>query len=127
MAGPVEVLRAEDLAPDSVTALQVRSRRVAVVHCESGFYALDDESSHPGGTLGEGDWRGRPLTDIRTIVELIAATTTKTGLSVQAAYDPNWYPTGVKITDAELAAVPLHPHDFHGEWNYTITAQSDQA
>ena len=37
-------------------------------------------------------------------------------------YDPNWYPTGVKITDTELAAVPLHPHDFHGEWNYTITA-----
>ena len=70
------------------------------------------------------NWRGRPLTTLRTIVELIAATTTDTGLSVQAAHDPNWYPTGVKTTDAELAAVPLEPHDFHGEWNYTINAQS---
>jgi len=70
------------------------------------------------------NWRGRPLTTLRTIVELISATTTDTGLSVQAAHDPNWYPTGVKITDAELAAVPLEPHDFHGEWNYTINAQS---
>lgn len=67
--------------------------------------------------------RGRPLTTLRTIVELISATTTETGLKVQAVHDPNWYPTGVKITDAELAAVPLDPHDFHGEWNYTI-AQS---
>jgi len=67
------------------------------------------------------NWRGRPLTSIRTVVELIAATTTKTGLTVEAAHDPNTYPTGVKITDAQLAAVPLTPHDWHGEWNYTIT------
>ena len=66
------------------------------------------------------NWRGRPLTSIRTIVELIAATTTKTGLTVQAAYDPSWYPTGVKITDAQLAAIPLTRHDWHGDWNYTI-------
>jgi hypothetical protein len=39
---------------------------------------------------------------------------------VHAAYDPNWYPTGIKITDPQLAAVPILPHDFHGEWNYTI-------
>ncbi len=68
------------------------------------------------------NWRGRPLTDIRTIVELIAATTTTTGLTVQAAYDPNWYPTGEKITDADYAAIPLAPHDWHGEWNYDIAA-----
>ena len=67
------------------------------------------------------NWRGRPLTDIRTIVELIAATTTKTGLTVQCTYDPNWYPTGVKITDRQLAALPVQAHDWHGEWNYTIT------
>lgn len=73
------------------------------------------------------NWRGRPLTTLRTIIELISATTTETGLSVQAAYDPNWYPKGVKISNAELAAVPLDPHDFHGEWNYTINAQSVQA
>ena len=73
------------------------------------------------------NWRGRPLTTLRTIIELISATTTQTGLTIQAAYDPQWYPTGVKISDAELAAVPLSPHDFHGEWNYTITAQPNQA
>jgi transposase len=67
------------------------------------------------------NWRGRPLTTIRTIVELIAATTTETGLTVQAAYDPNWYPTGQKITDAEMRQLPLHPHEWHGDWNYTIT------
>jgi hypothetical protein len=72
------------------------------------------------------NWRGRPLTTLRTIIELISATASTTGLTIQAAYDPAWYPTGVKISDAELAAVPLDPHDFHGEWNYTI-AQSDPA
>ena len=70
------------------------------------------------------NWRGRPLTDIRTVVELIGATTTKTGLSVQALYDPNWYPTGEKISDADFAAIPVTPHEWHGEWNYTI-AQSN--
>jgi hypothetical protein len=73
------------------------------------------------------NWRGRPLTSLRTIIELISATSTSTGLTVQAGHDPNWYPTGVKISDDELAAVPLHPHDYHGEWNYTISAQSDRA
>lgn len=70
------------------------------------------------------NWRGKPLTSLRTIIELISATSTQTGLSIQADYDPNWYATGVKITNRELAAVPLEPHDFHGEWNYTINAQS---
>jgi hypothetical protein len=66
------------------------------------------------------NWRGRPLTDIRTIIELIAATTTETGLTVQAAYDPTWYPKGVRISDNDFDAIPLHRHDWHGEWNYTI-------
>jgi transposase len=71
------------------------------------------------------NWRGRPLTSLRVIIELISATTTATGLTIQADYDPNWYPT--KITNKQLAAVPLNPHEFHGEWNYTITAQSNPA
>jgi transposase len=70
------------------------------------------------------NWRGRSLTDIRTIVELIAATKTKTGLSVQCAYDSTWYPTGEKITDADFESIPLEHHDWHGDWNYTITARS---
>ena len=67
------------------------------------------------------NWRGRPLTSYRTIVELIAATTTETGLKIRSARDDGYYPRGVKITDAELAAVPLTPHDWHGEWNYRIS------
>ena len=70
------------------------------------------------------NWRGRPLTSLRTIIELISATTTTTGLTIQAADDPTWYPTGVKISDAELAAVPLIPHEWHSDWNYTINAHS---
>ena len=73
-------------------------------------------------------WRGRPLETLRTVIELISATTTTTTrLTIQAAHDPTTYEKGVKVTDAELAAVPLHPHDWHGEWNYTINAQPDLA
>lgn len=67
------------------------------------------------------NWRGRPLTSYRTIIELIAATTTRTGLQVQADHDQGYYPTGVKITDKELAALPVTAHDWHGKWNYTIS------
>ncbi|MGO8825396.1 MAG: ISAzo13 family transposase [Acidimicrobiales bacterium] len=73
------------------------------------------------------NWRGRPLTTMRTIIELISATSTSTGLTVMAEYDPNWYEKGVKITDRQLAALPLVPDKFHGEWNYTLNAQSDPA
>ena len=66
------------------------------------------------------NWRGRPLTSYRTIVELISATTTATGLRIQAAHDEGYYPRGIKITDQQLAAVPLTPHNWHGNWNYTI-------
>jgi hypothetical protein len=66
------------------------------------------------------NWRGRPLTTYRTVVELIAATTTRTGLVVQADLDEGHYPTGQTITDKAFKALPVHPHDWHGEWNYTI-------
>ncbi len=69
------------------------------------------------------NWRGKPLTSYRTIVELVGATKTKTGLKVLAEWDQGSYPTGVAITDAELAAVPVEPHEWHGEWNYTIMAK----
>jgi hypothetical protein len=65
------------------------------------------------------NWRGRPLATYRTIAELIAATTTKIGLRIEAEHDTNGYRGSVKINDAELAAVPLGPHEFHGDWNYT--------
>ena len=67
------------------------------------------------------NWRGKPLRSYRTIVQLIAATTTDTGLRVRAELDQNKYPKGIKVTDTELAAVNLSPHSFHGDWNYTIS------
>jgi hypothetical protein len=67
------------------------------------------------------NWRGRPLVSHEVVVDLIGATTTGTGLKVHAELDRGSYPTGVKVTDAELGAVPLTRHDGHGEGNYTIT------
>jgi transposase len=66
------------------------------------------------------NWRGRPLTSHEVVVNLIGATTNTKGLKVQAHRDTGYYPLGVKITKAELAAVPLSRHDFHGDWNYTV-------
>jgi transposase len=66
------------------------------------------------------NWRGRPLVSYRTIIELISATTTVSGLTIRAEEDLNYYETGTKVTEAQLAAVPLTRHDFHGDWNYTI-------
>ena len=66
------------------------------------------------------NWRGRPLVSRQTVVNLIAATTTKTGLVVKAALDTHTYDTGVKVTDEEVARLQLTPHSFHGEWNYTL-------
>jgi hypothetical protein len=70
------------------------------------------------------NWRGRPLVSHEIIVDLIGATTTSTGLRVQAELDPGQYPTKVKVSDDELATVQLTPHAFHGEWNYTVTPRS---
>jgi len=66
------------------------------------------------------NWRGKPLVSYQAIVQLIASTTTRTGLNIKCTIDPNAYPAGVKVTDAEMAALNIKPHEFHGEWNYTI-------
>ena len=71
-----------------------------------------------------GNWRGKPLVSHQVIVELIAATTTNTGLKVRCQLDPNSYPTGIKVSDAEMEAVNLFRHHFHGEWNYTISPKA---
>jgi transposase len=71
------------------------------------------------------NWRGKPLVSHQVIVQLIAATTTKTGLKVRCEIDPNSYPAGIKVADAELANINLQRHDFHGEWNYTISPRGD--
>ena len=66
------------------------------------------------------NWRGRPLTDHLTIIELIGATTTKTGLKIECALDERTYERGIKVSDAEMAALNITGDDFHPEWNYTI-------
>jgi len=66
------------------------------------------------------NWRGRPLTSYRVIVNLIAHTTTKAGLLVRAALDKSHYETGIEVSDEELARVNIVPAKFHGEWNYSI-------
>ena len=66
------------------------------------------------------NWRGRPLTSHEVIVQTIAATTTRTGLTVQAELDTGLYPTGIKISDQQMAALPITRHIFHGDWNYTL-------
>ncbi len=71
------------------------------------------------------NWRGRPLESHEVVVETIAATTTKTGLRIQAVLDTSTYQRGIKITDKEMkvfAARHLQRHEFHGNWNYTVTA-----
>jgi len=67
------------------------------------------------------NWRGRPLVSYQTIVQLIAATTTDAGLKVLSEIDTNTYPAGIKVTDAEMDDINIRRHDFHGEWNYTIS------
>ena len=66
------------------------------------------------------NWRGKPLTSSAVILQLIAATTTQAGLTVQCQLDTNTYPTKRKVSDDEMAMLSILPHAFHGEWNYTI-------
>ncbi len=69
------------------------------------------------------NWRAKPLTSLEVVLELISHTTTKEGLAVTAVKDSNSYPTGIKVSDEELAALNLSRDPFHGEWNYTIKPQ----
>jgi hypothetical protein len=66
------------------------------------------------------NWRGRPLTSHEVVVQAIAATTTRTGLTVHAELDPGSYPDGVKVSSEQMAALPISRHAFHGDWNYTL-------
>lgn len=67
------------------------------------------------------NWRGKPLINLQTIVNLICSTTTQAGLTVRAELDTNTYETGLKVSDHQLAALQLTKHKTHGAWNYTIT------
>jgi transposase len=69
------------------------------------------------------NWRSKPLTSFETVIELISHTTTKQGLTVTAVKDSNSYPTGIKVSDKDLAALNITREPFHGDWNYTIQPQ----
>lgn len=71
------------------------------------------------------NWRGQPLTSLEVIVSLIAGTTTKKGLKVQAEVDDRKYPAGAKVSDADMAEISLLRDDFHGEWNYEIRPRDE--
>ncbi len=73
------------------------------------------------------NWRGRPLTSHEVIVQMIAATTTRTGLTVQAELDTGLYPTGVKVSDQQMTALPITRHHFHNDWNYTLHPHTGRA
>ncbi len=66
------------------------------------------------------NWRAKPLISRQVVIDLISATTTRTGLEVFAQLDERTYPKGIKVSDAHLAAVRLEGNPFHPEWNYTI-------
>jgi hypothetical protein len=66
------------------------------------------------------NWRGRPLTDRATVVELIAATTTKTGLKVDSVLDTRTYQKGIKVSDAQMKTLDIRGDAFHPEWNYSV-------
>jgi hypothetical protein len=69
------------------------------------------------------NWRAKPLLSRQTVIDLIASTTTTTGLKVYARLDPNTYPTKIQVTDQQMRAVQIHGEEFHPEWNYTILPQ----
>jgi hypothetical protein len=74
------------------------------------------------------NWRGRPLSSHEVVVATIAATTTRTGLRVNAMLDDNTYPTGLRITDRqmhELLRRHITRHEFHGDWNYDVHPTAD--
>jgi hypothetical protein len=70
------------------------------------------------------NWRSRPLADRAAVVELIAATTTKTGLRIESALDTKTYQKGIKVSDAEMKSLDIKGDAFHPEWNYTITPRT---
>ena len=67
------------------------------------------------------NWRGKPLRTYQTIVSLISATTTETGLAVRCELDDSIYQKGRKVTDEEMETININRHSFHPEWNYTIS------
>jgi hypothetical protein len=71
------------------------------------------------------NWRGQPLTSYEVVIETIAATTTRTGLTIGAELDTGSYLLGSTVSAAEFQALPITPDAFHGDWNYTLCPRTD--
>ena len=67
------------------------------------------------------NWRATPLLSLLIVIELIANTTTKTGLKIRCELDSNIYPKGIKVSDAEMATLNMTREPVHPEWNYSIS------
>ena len=94
-------------------------RPVAVCHFPPGTSKWN-KIEHRLFSFISSNWRGEPLRDYETVVNLIAHTTTAKGLTVTCRLDRRKYPAGRKVTPEEMKQVNLHPDLFHGEWNYVI-------
>jgi hypothetical protein len=92
---------------------------ISVCHLPPGTSKWNKIEHRPFSFISQ-NWRGKPLVSHQVIVNLIAATTTKTGLRLRAEIDPGKYPKGVKISDKQVATIRLERDQFHEEWNYTI-------
>lgn len=95
---------------------------IAVLHLPPGTSKWN-KIEHRLFSFVSRNWRGRPLTDYKTIVELIGATTSTAGLTVRCILDENLYPAGIKVSDEDMAVLNILRHEFHGEWNYEIRPQ----
>ena len=96
--------------------------RIAVCHFPPGTSKWN-KIEHRLFSFISQNWRGRPLVSHEVVVNLIAATTTETGLKVTCELDRNSYPSGIKVSKGDMERVRLRRDKFHGEWNYTILPQ----
>jgi hypothetical protein len=96
--------------------------RIAVCHFPPGTSKWN-KIEHRLFSFISQNWRGRPLVSHEVVVNLIAGTTTETGLEVKCELDRNSYPSGVKVSAEEMRGIKLRKDKFHGEWNYTILPQ----
>ena len=69
------------------------------------------------------NWKGEPLINYETVVNMISATTTRSGLKIKAQLDKNEYETGIKVSDREMKGLKIEYHQLHPKWNYTIFPQ----
>ena len=101
------------------------SLRISVCHFPPGMSKWN-KIEHRMFSFISMNWRGRPLINVETVVNLIANTTTETGLRIQAELDQGTYRKGIKVSDKEFKTVNLKEANFHGKWNYSILSRKEE-